>query len=59
LIWAALHGTEEVVELLCNMGADPETQDKGDNTALMHAEKKGRLNIFKLLKDCSKNRTGH
>lgn len=57
LIWAALHGTEEVVVLLCKMGADPQVKDKGGNTALTQAENKGRSNIIKLLKNCSQNKT--
>jgi ankyrin repeat protein len=55
LIWAALHGTEEAVALLCKMGADSKAKDKGGNTALTEAENKGRSNIVKLLKNCSKN----
>jgi len=58
LIWAALHGTEEVVALLCTMGADPDIKDKGGNTAIIEAQNKGRSNIVKLLKNCSKSRTG-
>ena len=57
LIWAALHGTEEVVALLCKMGADPKVEDKGGNTALTEAENKGRSNIVELLKNCAKNKT--
>jgi ankyrin repeat protein len=56
LIWAALHGTEEVVALLCTMGADPNIKDKGDNTALSEAQNKGRSNIVRLLNNCVKNR---
>ena len=56
LIWAALHGTEEVVALLCEMGADPEIKDKGGNTAVSEAKNKLRLSIVKLLEDCSKNK---
>jgi len=56
LIWAALHGTEEVVALLCKMGADPEIKDKGGNTALTEAKNKGRSRIIELLKNCSINR---
>ena len=56
LIWAALHGTEEVVALLCKMGADPEIKDKGGNTALTQAKNKLRLSIVELLEDCSKNK---
>lgn len=56
LIWAALHGTEEVVSLLCKMGADPNIKDKGGATALNKAEDKGRSKIVKLLKDCIKKK---
>ena len=56
LIWAALHGTEEVVTLLCKMGADPEIKDKGGNTAFTEAKNKGRSGIVELLKKCSQNR---
>jgi ankyrin repeat protein len=54
LIWAALHGTEEVVALLCEMGADPGIKDKGGNTALTEAKNKGRSRIASLLENCSK-----
>lgn len=54
LIWAALHGTEEVVALLCEMGADPRIGDKGGNTALTEAKNKGRSRIVSLLENCSK-----
>jgi ankyrin repeat protein len=57
LIWAALHGTVEVVAILCKMGADPQAKDKGGNTALTEAQKKGRSSIVELLKSCSKNKT--
>jgi len=57
LIWAAYHGTEEVVTLLCKMGADPEIKDKGGNTALSAAKKKGRSRIVELLENCSRNKT--
>ncbi len=57
LIWAALHGTEEVVALLCKMGVDPEIRDKGGNTALTEAKRKERSNIVELLKNCSQRRT--
>ncbi len=57
LIWAALHGTEEVVTLLCKMGADPDTKDKGGNTALSDARNKGRARIVELLETCSRNKT--
>jgi len=56
LIWAALHGTEEVVALLCELGADPEIKDKGGNTALIEAQTKRRSNIVRLLEKCSKNK---
>lgn len=54
LIWGALHGTEEVVSLLCKMGVDPEVKDKGGNTALTEAQNKGRSNVVKLLRNCKK-----
>jgi ankyrin repeat protein len=56
LIWAALHGTKEVVAFLCQMGVDPMLRDMGGNTAISEAEKKGRFSIVELLKDCSKNK---
>ncbi|OGP71565.1 MAG: hypothetical protein A2W09_05665 [Deltaproteobacteria bacterium RBG_16_50_11] len=55
LMWAALHGTEEVVSFLCRMGVDPEAKDKGGNTALSEARSKGRENVVKLLENCRKN----
>jgi ankyrin repeat protein len=27
-MWAAIHGTREVVEILCNLGADINARDK-------------------------------
>jgi ankyrin repeat protein len=57
LIWAALHGTEEVVTLLCKMGAHPDIKDKGGNTALSEARNKGRSRIVELLENCSRNKT--
>ena len=56
LIWAALHGTEEVVTLLCKMGANSELKDKGGNTALSEAKNKARPRIVELLENCSKNK---
>jgi ankyrin repeat protein len=57
LIWAAYNGTEEVITLLCRLGADLEAKDKYGNTALMIAKKKGRLAVVKLLENCAKTRS--
>jgi ankyrin repeat protein len=38
------------------MGADPEVRDKGGNTALSDARRKGRSNIVELLRNCPKNK---
>jgi ankyrin repeat protein len=43
LIWAAYNGTEEVITLLCRLGANLEVKDKYGNTALMIAQKKGQV----------------
>ena len=56
LIYAALMGPEEVVLLLCEMGADPNIKDNAGHTAIWYAQEKGRSNIVELLKNCSKNK---
>jgi ankyrin repeat protein len=54
MMWAALHGSPEVVDLLCRLGVDLEQRDKDGNTALSEATKKGRSEIIKILENCLK-----
>lgn len=54
LIYAALMGPEEVVLVLCKMGADPNVKDNEGHTAIWYAQERSRSNIVELLKNCSK-----
>ncbi len=56
LIWAALHGSEEVVAFLCQMGVDPRLTDMGGDTAISAAKNKLRLSIVEVLENCSKDK---
>jgi ankyrin repeat protein len=50
LLWAAVYGYYEVVEMLLQQGANPHITDAGGHTPLDHAEVYGRTEISSLLK---------